>query len=130
MHNLLLAVCILIPSLLGAPAKDDRAVIRQLTETMHGRKTCRGVVIELKHSTFYETIARHEISVVEGKHRRELKGMMTWRVSRSGKILTIRFKPGRGDFGSGNSVTVTIKSSALTGFPQDPIQLSISTDVR
>ncbi len=130
MRSLLLVGSFLILSLAAAASpKDGRAEIHRLIETRNGRTSCWGVTVELKKSTFYRRIARHELSIVEAKHGAELKRLMTWSVGKSRKVLTIRFKRGRGDFGTGNKVTVTINPSALEGFPQAPITVSISTDL-
>jgi hypothetical protein len=38
---------------------------------------------------------------------------MNWSVDRNGKKLVIKFKPGMGDFGTGNTVEVQIDRSAF-----------------
>ncbi len=129
MKYLLLLACMLVSGVVTAAPKDDRANIRLLIQARKGPASCRGVIIELKRGSFYPRIARHEISIVERKHGRELKSRMAWKVSRSGRVLTIWFRSGSYSFESGDEVKVAIKSSALMGIPQPPIQLSISTDV-
>jgi hypothetical protein len=58
---------------------------------------------------------------------------MKWSVDRSGKQLVIKFKPGMGDFGTGNTVQVQIDRSAFVAAPlQSPnsrVDWSINTDL-
>jgi hypothetical protein len=58
---------------------------------------------------------------------------MTWHVSPDGKQLIIKFKPGMGDFGTGNWVTVQIDCSAFTDSCETPGMIryggSITSDV-
>jgi hypothetical protein len=54
---------------------------------------------------------------------------MTWRVDKSRHKLTIKFKKGCGDFGTGDIVDVIIKTSAISGAYSEDIKLSISTDI-
>ena len=44
---------------------------------------------------------------------------MTWQVSRDGKQLTIKFRPGAGDFGAGNEAEVTLYKTAFAVPPKD-----------
>ena len=72
-----------------------------------------------------------QIVIREGKYGRDLKGIMKWSVDRSGNQLVIKFKPGMGDFGTGNTVEVTIDRSAFQltmPSPSNRFKWSISTD--
>ena len=79
--------------------------------------------------SFNKTVKANELSIIEQKHDREEKNIMTWRVDKYGKKLTIKFKKGCGDFGTGNIVDITIKSSAIIGSQKENIKLSISTEI-
>jgi hypothetical protein len=68
----------------------------------------------------------------EAKHGHDLRGMMSWHVGQSGKRLVIKFRPGMGDFGSGDSVEVVVDRSALSGGAEaqsNRLEWSINTDV-
>ena len=54
---------------------------------------------------------------------------MFWNVDKSRHKLTIKFKKGCGDFGSGNIVDVIIKSSSISGANTEDIKLSITIDI-
>jgi len=56
---------------------------------------------------------------------------MKWSVDRTGKKLVIKFKPGMGDFGTGNTVEVQIDRSAFLlpmPSPDNRFDWSIGTD--
>lgn len=94
--------------------------------------SCRGVIIRLGNSRFRESINPEQIIIREAKHGRDLRGAMSWRVERNGKRLVIKFKPGAGDFGSGNSVEVQVDRSAFAGHVESPntrFEWSVNTDV-
>jgi hypothetical protein len=108
------------------------AGVSQLIEDRGGRVSCRGVVIRLGNSRFREVIRPDQIVIREAKHGHDLRGMMSWRVGRSGKRLVIKFKSEMGDFGSGNGVEVLVDRSALIGVVESQnnwFQWSINTDV-
>ncbi len=108
------------------------AGIYQLIENRGGRVSCWGVVIRLGNSRFRDDIRPDQIVLREAKHGHDLRGVMSWRVRQNGRRLVIKFKPGMGDFGSGNSVEVLIDRSALIGVVEsrnDQLQWSINTDV-
>ena len=88
-----------------------------------------GVQITLHDSRFKPTIARGELHVAEEKHGSDITEMMQWSTSDDGARLSIRFKPGMGDFGSGNTITVRVARSALLRYeqPNEP-EWTISTD--
>jgi hypothetical protein len=44
---------------------------------------------------------------------------MTWRTSRDRKQLTIKFKPGTGDFGTGNQAEITLYKTAFSLPPKN-----------
>lgn len=57
---------------------------------------------------------------------------MKWSVDRSGKKLVIKFKPGMGDFGTGNTIRVQVDRSAFVAPMQSPdnrFDWSINTDI-
>jgi hypothetical protein len=95
-----------------------------------GRRSCWGVLIELDQTKFKPTITSDQLSVTDSKYGRDLKDLMMWEVDRSGKVLTIRFKPGKGDFGTGNVVNVSLKTSAFARPPavEGAATWSIATD--
>jgi len=108
------------------------AGINQLVEKRGGRVSCWGVVIRLGNSRFSDVIRPEQILIREAKHGHDLRNVMSWRVGQNGKRLVIRFKPGMGDFGSGNRVEVLIDRSALSGGVESQngrLEWSIETDV-
>ena len=106
--------------------------ISQLVDTRNGHTSVRGFVITLDRLTFKQMISPEEISVVESKHNAALAGtMMEWTVASGGKRLVIEFKPGMGDFGTGNGATVYIKRSAFVdagGSPNGVFTWALDTD--
>lgn len=108
------------------------AGITQLVENRGGRVSCWGVVIQLGNSRFRQTINPNQIVIREAKHDHDLRSTMTWYVGQNGKRLVIKFKPGMGDFGSGNRVEVQVDRSAFVGqieSSNDRYDWSIDTDV-
>jgi hypothetical protein len=84
-----------------------------LTQIRDGKKSCWGIVIRLEGGLFKKTIRRDELRVVEAKHGANIIDLMNWHTSHGGKQLTIEFKPGRGDFGTGNRVAITLYKTAF-----------------
>jgi hypothetical protein len=109
-----------------------KAGICQFVETRRGLKSVWGIDIQLDRLTFKREIKPENIKIFEAKYGRDLKRIMTWVVSRDGKRLRIRFKPGMGDFGTGNGVTVHISSAALLKAARvNPrLEWSIDTDIQ
>ena|ERR1035437_4075165 len=105
------------------------ATIQKIIETREGNKSCWGVLIQLDKLSFKKIIKRNELNIIEQKHNKELIDIMSWSVDKSRHKLTIKFKKGCGDFGSGNVVDVIIKPSAIKVLYKDNITLSISTDI-
>ena len=107
-----------------------RGGIEQAVELRDGAETVRGVDIHLGGQSFLSEVKPDEIEIVESKYGRDIKALMTWSVSPDRKTLSIRFKPGMGDFGSGNAVTVRLRKSALENpaGPGDRLEWSIDTD--
>jgi hypothetical protein len=97
----------------GQSERAGEAGISQLIEERNGRVSCSGVVIQLARLTFPETIPPSAIEITEAKHNRSLNNLMQWEVDATRKRLTIRFRPGMGDFGTGNRIEVRIKRDAL-----------------
>ena len=129
MRNFFLIVCIIFTCSLNAYPAKPPATIQRIVETRQGHKSCWGVLIQLDKLSFNKTVKTNELNIIEQKHGHELKNIMVWSVDKSRHKLTIKFKKGCGDFGSGNIVDVIIKSSAITGSPKENITLSISTDL-
>ncbi|HLX12780.1 MAG TPA: hypothetical protein VKS81_08200 [Bacteroidota bacterium] len=77
---------------------------------------------------FNRTIGIDELDIRDGKYVRDMKPILIWEVSKNGKSLVIKFKPGMGDFGSGNDVTVRINGSAFTTNPEQTYVFALSTD--
>ena len=90
-----------------------------LTETRDGKKSCWGIIIDFDDARFKTTISPKQLKIYEAKHGTSLRESMTWRVSRDGKRLTIKFKNGSGDFGSGNQAEITLYRKAFTSSPKD-----------
>jgi len=91
----------------------NSAGISQLVENREGRISCWGVIVQLANVRFRDTINPNQIIVREAKHGRDIREMMTWSVDRNGRRLVLRFKPGMGDFGSGNNVEIQIERSGF-----------------
>jgi len=89
-----------------------------LTEIRNGKKSCWGVVIEFQDARFKPLVSPQQLKIYEAKHGSSLQKLMTWRVSDNGRRLTIKFKPGTGDFGSGNSAEVTLYKAAFIEPPK------------
>jgi len=130
MRTFLLVTYILLFNLLNAGPNDSAASIHRVVETRSGKRSCWGVVIDLKNLSFNKTISTDEINIIEVKHSRDLKDIMIWKINKSRKKLSITFKKGCGDFGTGNAVEVTIDTSAFVRSPKLPISLSIGTDIK
>jgi hypothetical protein len=108
------------------------AGINQLVENRGGHVSCWGVVIRLGNSRFNDVINPEQIVIREAKHGHDLRDIMSWRVEKNGKRLVIKFKPGMGDFGGGNSVEVQVDRSAFAGDVEcasNRFEWSINTDV-
>lgn len=100
----------------GQPGQSGRARaagISQVIEERDGRASCSGVVIQLDRLTFPVAVPPSAIEITEAKHNRSLNDLMQWEVDATRKRLTIRFRPGMGDFGTGNRIEVRIKRDAL-----------------
>jgi hypothetical protein len=110
----------------------DPAGISQLVENRDGQVSCWGVRIQLGKLRFRHNISPNQIIIREAKHGHDLREMMTWSVEQNAKQLLIRFKPGMGDFGTGNAVEVQIEGSAFIGpisSGNNHFRWSIDTDV-
>jgi hypothetical protein len=106
--------------------------ISQVVEKRRERLSCWGVVIHLANWRFRKFIKPNQIVIREGKHGHELRDIMSWRVEQNGRRLALKFKPGKGDFGSGNTVEVQVARSALVGHIESDslwFQWAIHTDV-
>lgn len=132
----LVVVPIILPPVSGLPQFNrvyrSPAGISQLVENREGRISCWGVIIQLGNARFRETMNPNQIIVREAKHGRDIRELMTWSVDRNGRRLVIRFKPGMGDFGSGNSVEIQIERSAfrkMGSSGNNHFRWSIDTDV-
>ena len=90
-----------------------------LTEIREGKKSCWGVVITFDNARFRKRISPQQLKVSEAKHGYNLIDLMKWRVSQGGRRLTIKFKPGTGDFGTGNQAEVTLFKTAFAQPPKD-----------
>lgn len=100
-----------------------------MVENRGGQRGVWGVQITLDDSRFKPTIAPGELRIIEGKHDRDITDMMQWSISDGGARLTILFKPGMGDFGSGNTVTVRVTQSALVNYHlANKPEWTVSTD--
>jgi hypothetical protein len=136
-YNILHLLFILFLSIIIYPQEPQKsldiikpqATIQKIIKTRQGHKSCWGVLIQLDKLSFNKIIKRNELSIIEQKHIHDLKNIMAWSVDKSRHKLTIKFKKGCGDFGTGNIVDVTIKSSAIISSHKENVTLSISTDI-
>ena len=90
-----------------------------LTEIRSGKKSCWGIVIDFDDGQFKKRLAPDQLKVFEAKHGHNLTSLMTWRISHDRKRLTIKFKPGAGDFGTGNKAEITLYRTAFTIPPKN-----------
>jgi hypothetical protein len=134
--TLLILLSLTILSASGMPQSNrvprSPAGITQLVGNRGGRVSCWGVVIQLGNLRFRQTIHPDQIVIHEAKHDHDLRDIMNWHVEQNGKRLVIKFKPGMGDFGSGNRVEVQIDRSAFVGLTEssnDRFDWSMDTDV-
>jgi len=119
-RNLIVTFLILVAAVpMGVAADRTRqgGGISQLVEAREGRLSCWGIIIELDQTTFNPKITSEQLSITDSKYGRDLKDLLDWEVDRVGKLLTIRFKPGSGDFRTGNVVTVSVQTSAFSRPP-------------
>ena len=115
-----------------AAAPTHPAGISQFVDVRDGRESVWGVDIQLKTSSFQPEISNDQIIIQEGKYSRDLRSIMQWSVSKDRKCLRIRFKPGCGDFGSGNAITVLVDRSAITDYSgaNNRLEWSMDTDIQ
>ena len=112
---------------------NSSAGISQLVENRAARVSCWGLIINLENSRFKKIINQEQLEIREAKHNRDLRETMTWRVQQTGKTLIIKFKPGKGDFGTGNRVEIRIYRSAFVEpikSGNDYLQWVIDTDMQ
>ncbi|MDT7602350.1 MAG: hypothetical protein QOF61_347 [Acidobacteriota bacterium] len=106
--------------------------ISQLVERRAGRISCWGLIIRFGRMRLKPTVGSDEIEIQEAKHSADLRNIMTWRVDDDGRRLIIKFKPGMGDFGNGNNVTVRLSREAFAE-PASSLnnwyEWSINTDI-
>lgn len=120
LHRLLLFVLLTNPfsgiTALGqSHTLGTSAGIYQLVEKRAGRTSCWGIVIQLARTRFKRTISKEQIEIRDGKYSRDLREIMNWRTERSRRRLIIKFKPGMGDFDTGDRVEIRINRSAFAG---------------
>ena len=89
-----------------------------LSEIRGGQKSCWGIVLDVDDARFKRRILPRQLKIYEAKHGTSLLRLMTWHVSSDGKQLIIRFKPGAGDFGSGNRAEITLYKTAFIAPPK------------
>jgi hypothetical protein len=90
-----------------------------LIETRGGKKSCWGIVIDFDDAHLKKRIPPQQLRISEAKHGTNLIKLMTWRVSGDGKRLTIKFKYGTGDFGTGNRAEVTLYKTSFIVPPKN-----------
>ncbi len=112
----------------SASCQRRNAGVYQLIERTSGRAVCWGLIIQLHELTFEDSISRSQIRVVEAKHNRDLMDLMELVLDHRHKMLTLKFNQGKGGFGSGDDVEITINGTAFIGAPQQTFMWSISTD--
>jgi len=121
---------VLLAGCATAPARP--AGISQFVETRDGRLSVWGFDIQLERLSFQPEIASDHIAIQDGKRGRDLRSIMEWSVSEDRKCLRIRFKPGMGDFGTGNGVTVHLDRSAILGYSgvNNRFEWQVLTDIQ
>lgn len=105
--------CSVLCSSQGSHVPDAGVRISQLVGNRRGRISCWGVIIQLRDSRFRRVINSNQMMIRETKHGHDIREMMTWRVTQNGRRLIVEFKPGMGDFGSGNRVEMQIDRTAF-----------------
>ena len=90
-----------------------------LIEIRDGKKSCWGIVIDFDDAHLRKTISPQQLRISEAKHGTNLIKLMTWDVSHDGKRLTIKFKPGTGDFGAGNRAKITLYKTSFIVPPKN-----------
>lgn len=113
----------------GKTANTAYGTISQIVQTRNHRTSCWGVVIHLKNLHFKHSVSAAELIITEAKHSSDLRPLMVWRVGKSGRTLTIEFKRGMGDYGTGNYTTIHIDSTAMVASPKGGLEFAISTDL-
>ena len=102
--------------------------ISQLIKKRSGRRACWGIVVHLRKLTFVDFLSVGQIKVVEAKFNSDIIGLMDWSLDRTRKNLTVKFKAGKGNFGTGNSIKVTIDGAGFIGSPEQTYEWTIPTD--
>jgi hypothetical protein len=120
----------LIAGCTTAPAR--QAGISLFVGTRQGQRSVWGVDIQLDSLSFASEVSYDQLLIKEDKHGHDLRDIMTWSISENMKRLRIRFKPGLGDFGAGNTVTVHVDRSALAGYSgvNRRLEWTITTDMQ
>lgn len=113
----------------GKSSKTFYGTISQIVQTRNHRKSCWGVVIRLKKLHFRDSVTDAELAITEAKHSSDLRPLMAWHVGKSKQTLTIEFKPGMRDFGTGNYATIHIDGSAMVGSPKGGLEFDSSTEL-
>jgi hypothetical protein len=108
------------------------AGIHRIVEVRDGTESVQEVEIRLDRLAFRPQIAADQIRIVDAKYGHDLRLIVAWSVSDDRKGLRVRFKPGLGDFGTGNGVTVRVDPSAIDGDrgAGDRFAWTIQTDAR
>ena len=122
-----------IIALAGCGERQPQAAgISQVVEIRDGRKSVWGIDVRLGRLSFQDEVRRDQIKVIDGKHGRDVADIMAWHVSADRKLLRIMFKPGCGDFGSGNGATVHVDATAIKGDTggNNRLEWSIGTDLK
>lgn len=113
-------------------AKQPETRIEKLIEVRGGNTSVWGIRMELGKYSIRKNIALSEVRVIEAKHSRDISKLMEIFTNDDRNILIIRFKPGMGDFGSGNSVKITIPKKLIkktTELPSDGLVFYLGTDI-
>src|ERR1035437_5664867 len=92
---------------------NTQAGIRQIIETRGSQHSVWGVTIVLQECVCSRSLNDGDIQIVEEKHGHDITNMMSWSLSEDRRQLRLQFKRGMGDFGTGNSVTVRVKRTAV-----------------
>jgi hypothetical protein len=93
--------------------QSELAGVFQLVQEREGRRACWGIVIRLSRLAFRPTLEPTQLEIRDEKHDHDLRDAMRWTVDSAGKRLTIQWQPGKGDFGTGNSVRVCVERLAF-----------------
>ena len=106
---------------------DGANSIKPIVEIRNEKRSIWGVEITLASCRLKNIDALSLITVIERKHSHDITNMLQMTSSQNLSILIIRFKNGMGDFGSGNTIDITIPENALDINSQSKSSIVLTT---